>query len=49
MIFKRMNAFLLIEFNDDLMNIYLKKNNKWNTIKYNDKIYDLINKAVDEN
>lgn len=51
MVFKRLNAFLLIEFNDDLMNIYIKKNNKWNIIKNNDidRIYDSINKAVDEN
>lgn len=51
MVFKRVNAFLLIEFNDDLMNIYIKKNNKWNIIKNKDidKIYDSINKAVDEN
>lgn len=51
MVFKRLNAFLLIEFNDDLMNIYIKKNNQWNIIKNNDidKIYDSINKAVDEN
>ncbi len=50
MIFKRISSFCILEFSNDLMNIYIKKKDKWNLINKLDidLICDCINKAVDD-